>query len=286
MSYNCKICGNFFSEHLSFFSHLKKCHNLSGQAYYDAYMKKSGEGVCEYCKKPTKYYGLGKGYARFCCTTCSNTVLAAETKSYELKCEVCDETICGIGLANATKALVNHLKKEHNIYDTKIYYDTYLKKSDDEGICPCCKGETEFKSINTGYAKYCSISCEQQHLKSVEDSYSNKVHFITKLKNSITEMTTKIVDKYQNFFKNEKLAKFGDIRTDAITHKTVAQTKQAVDLDGNKIEIKTEISSSTARDYYTGSRQQFRVREEGCNADYDFDEIIESGEEINSNEWC
>lgn len=111
MSYDCKICGNFFSEHLSFFSHLKKCHNLSGQAYYDAYMKKSGEGVCEYCKKPTKYYGLGKGYARFCCTTCSNTVLAAETKSYELKCEVCDETIRGIGLANATKALVNHLKK-------------------------------------------------------------------------------------------------------------------------------------------------------------------------------
>ncbi|MFW6377033.1 MAG: DUF7487 domain-containing protein [bacterium] len=69
----CKICDTQTNLTIDCFSryHLKKEHNIGMLEYYDRYIKKDGEGVCE-CGKKTKYYGYYQGYAKFCSIDCSN----------------------------------------------------------------------------------------------------------------------------------------------------------------------------------------------------------------------
>lgn len=60
--------------------------------------------------------------------------------------------ICGREFKNIV-ALLIHVSENHKI-KSKEYYDTYFKK-ENEGICPVCGKETNYKSFSTGYTKYC-----------------------------------------------------------------------------------------------------------------------------------
>ena len=64
--------------------------------------------------------------------------------------------ICG----KERRVLGNHLI-EHKI-STKEYYDTFLKKFND-GKCIICGKETKFKTLNRGYAQYCSTNCKNKN---------------------------------------------------------------------------------------------------------------------------
>lgn len=68
----CELCG-FSCKVSAFCTHLK-IHNLSGQEYYDKYLKKENEDICIVCSKPTKYLGLTKGYQKTCSAKCSKKV--------------------------------------------------------------------------------------------------------------------------------------------------------------------------------------------------------------------
>jgi endogenous inhibitor of DNA gyrase (YacG/DUF329 family) len=68
-----------------------------------------------------------------------------------VKCKICKKEF------ESYASLGCHLKK-HKI-TAKEYYDKYLKKDKNEGICPVCGKETNFYSINKGYAKFCSKRC-------------------------------------------------------------------------------------------------------------------------------
>ena len=83
-------------------------------------------------------------------------------------CKICNAEL------NNNIALGLHVK-HHNI-NSKEYYDRYLKKPN-EGICPVCKKETKWQSLDRGYLKHCSCKCTQND-KNVIQKREN--HFIEK----------------------------------------------------------------------------------------------------------
>lgn len=68
----CKICNIECKTHSSLAYHIKMIHKIDSKIYYDLYLKKLNEGICKTCGKITRYYGLQKGYCKFCSTECSN----------------------------------------------------------------------------------------------------------------------------------------------------------------------------------------------------------------------
>lgn len=286
MSYECKICNTWFNEHISFSNHIKKTHNISIQTYYDTYLKQEGEGICKHCGNPTKYYGLGKGYSTYCSSKCSNAAQLENNTEATIQCAICNANIPGKNAQTAIKLFASHLKKEHNIYDAKIYYDTFVKH-DDEGICPYCKGETKFKGVLLGYSKYCCTSCQQNHQKNIEGSHTNNLHVISSIRQYIAKIAANITEKYENFIKTDRHAQLADIRTDAINVKTVKETKTVNTADGVS-EIKTEITSSTQQSPWLGTQHRYVPKLENCEhpAYQQFNDDIIEDDNINTNEWC
>jgi endogenous inhibitor of DNA gyrase (YacG/DUF329 family) len=82
-----------------------------------------------------------------------------------MKCE-----ICGREFKNF-RALAKHLRT-HKI-TSKEYYDRFLKK-ENEGICPVCGKETNFKNIRKGYYKFCSHKCVSTAQKGKHHSEETK----------------------------------------------------------------------------------------------------------------
>lgn len=66
----CLICGKEIGNK-GFSSHLKT-HDITSKQYYDNYLKKDGEGICQECGKETHFNKLSKGYYTFCSTKCLN----------------------------------------------------------------------------------------------------------------------------------------------------------------------------------------------------------------------
>ena len=64
--------------------------------------------------------------------------------------------ICGKPLKNSL-GLPGHLHAIHNI-SVKKYYDTF-RKTENEGKCVVCNGDTKFILYDTGYARVCSYQC-------------------------------------------------------------------------------------------------------------------------------
>ena len=71
-----------------------------------------------------------------------------------VKCCICN-------LSFKSNVSLSHHIKSHNMY-IKDYYDTYIKK-ENEGICPVCKKETNFKGLNAGYQICCSPQCANKY---------------------------------------------------------------------------------------------------------------------------
>jgi len=67
----CKICNKEFKNALMLQKHLRYEHAISSIDYYDRYLKKDKEGLCEVCNKPTKYLNMTKGYRDFCSVKCT-----------------------------------------------------------------------------------------------------------------------------------------------------------------------------------------------------------------------
>lgn len=258
---------------------------MSVQEYYDKFFKQEGEGICKICGKPTKYNGINKGYGEYCSVECRHKAPKIKQEYTEIKCEICDMVISGNSIQAASTALMSHLKKEHNIYNAKIYYDTYIKK-DDEGICLACKKETTFRGVTVGYDKYCSIACQQEYQRQQNTSYTSRIGAIMGVRNMVKKMAESIKEKYSNFLKTDPRKSYGDVRTDPITHKTVKSTKQVVAIDGTPTELKTEISSSTQQDPYLGTQRMYRPKQESCTYDTAVDEIMDGENHINETEWC
>lgn len=73
-----------------------------------------------------------------------------------MKCEICNKVF------KSKHSLGLHLSKSHKNINKKEYYDTYVKK-ENEDICPVCGNYNRFKGGLHGYERTCSVSCGQRH---------------------------------------------------------------------------------------------------------------------------
>lgn len=65
----CKECGHDFDNLQKLGTHLIT-HKMTSKEYYDKYLKKEDEGVCQCCGNEAKYLNLKDGYNRWCCRRC------------------------------------------------------------------------------------------------------------------------------------------------------------------------------------------------------------------------
>lgn len=75
-------------------------------------------------------------------------------------CKICNNNVNIIG---------RHVKIHG--FSGKEYYDKYVKKSNNEGICLMCGKSTVFIGITYGYRKHCSNTCAQLNPKT-RDKYA------------------------------------------------------------------------------------------------------------------
>ena len=67
---------------LGFGSHIK-IHGYSGQTYYDMFLKKTNEGICIICGKPTQFDKITTGYNITCSYECASKNKDAKIKAKE-----------------------------------------------------------------------------------------------------------------------------------------------------------------------------------------------------------
>ena len=68
----CKDCGRVFHSYSTLGRHLNR-NNISAKQYYDRYIKKSDEGICKMCGKPTRFNSITRGYSTYCSNKCINS---------------------------------------------------------------------------------------------------------------------------------------------------------------------------------------------------------------------
>lgn len=69
------------------------------------------------------------------------------------KCKICGKEF------NSRGSITTHIRYNHLDYNSKKYYDEFLKKSDNEGKCLECGKETRYYGIVAGYASFCCKQC-------------------------------------------------------------------------------------------------------------------------------
>lgn len=80
-------------------------------------------------------------------------------------CQICNKKC--LGLAGLSYHIQIHKTTKQQ------YYDTYLKKNNQEGICKTCGGKTKFLGMN-GYTSYCSHKCSTSNKEVQEKNKQTK----------------------------------------------------------------------------------------------------------------
>lgn len=233
----CEICHQECKSNISFVKHLKNKHDIESQEYYDTYLKKDNEGVCNTCETPTKYISISKGYAKYCSAECSkswdtrkenfksfekehncskesyliekygkspltgiprikfkgtkfisNTFIDSIEKTYDeyaYACKICAKKF------KSNELLSSHIYKTHNM-SSEEYYNLYLRKSANDGICISCGKPTKFYGLEQGYKKHCSRECNNKDLE-----------FRSKVSKTISS------DDWQDAYKRKMMEKYG-----------------------------------------------------------------------------
>lgn len=60
-------------------------------------------------------------------------------------------------------SIATHIRYSHLDYNSKKYYDEFLKKNENEGICLECGKPTRFYSITGGYSTFCCPTCSNRN---------------------------------------------------------------------------------------------------------------------------
>ena len=76
----CLICGKHLASYKAYPGHLTTKHKMTTQEYYDKFFKKSNEGICIVCGKPTRFVNLSTGYKQYCCLKCAEPYIQEKQK--------------------------------------------------------------------------------------------------------------------------------------------------------------------------------------------------------------
>ena len=207
----CEICGREFDSLIKLSKHTH-VHKISTQEYYDKYLKKDGEDICnkDSCNSTTRFYGMVLGYSDFCSRKCS--ALGSKINLENITCQICGKVFKGFNglsyhLRNKStfnhptpkeyklkylidqtelkvecqicgrkfknfRALGHHLKAAENHPNSKEYYDLYIRK-EGEGICMLDGCENE-TTFRGFQAKY-DIFCCMKHRDQSPEMHKKRV---------------------------------------------------------------------------------------------------------------
>lgn len=93
----CEECGQVFSAESKnkaaqiFQKHIREAHNLQPKDYYDKYIRKPDEGICENCGKETNFVKMSLGYNKYCCRECSVAAMIKRREAERQKAKEYDE---------------------------------------------------------------------------------------------------------------------------------------------------------------------------------------------------
>jgi len=79
----CRICGKLCNSWGGLSTHIRKSHSTSSEEYYNKFLKKPEEGLCEECKIQLPFKLISRGYSKFCSSNCSNNSEITKNKSKE-----------------------------------------------------------------------------------------------------------------------------------------------------------------------------------------------------------
>ena len=170
--YKCKKCELEFSTATSLVSHLthpkSKC-KINIKEYYDNFLRKEGEGICQFCGRETSFASIEKGYINNTCKHCRNNksdsklkrkenynqkreIKKIESGYYNLKeqCQLCLKDV----RFKTREGLSKHIWQIHKDISIKEYYNQFIKTDPLEGICKISGEKTSFIDLSKGYCKY------------------------------------------------------------------------------------------------------------------------------------
>lgn len=153
----CHVCSKEFKSGKALNSHIVSAHAMGIKYYYDKYIKKSWEGYCKNCEKPTNFVRISFGYREFCCLKCSFAYRKKTAKPMSMECKECNLTIKGQNDMTFLQRFRIHLRTVHNL-SLQEYYDKHLLKKG-EKECLWCGKDNVFYTFFKGYSKYCSNDC-------------------------------------------------------------------------------------------------------------------------------
>lgn len=117
-------------------------------------------------------------------------------------CKICGKTV------NNFQGLSKHITSIHHIKNKQVYYDKYLKVSDDEGFCLTCGKPTLFIGISKGYKKHCNSRCAQLDVNTLNAFIYNNPQKDEKIKQKTKETCIKrygVANPSQSELVKEKL---------------------------------------------------------------------------------
>lgn len=185
----CKICGKEFKSLDPIGYHLKRCHNITCQEYYDKFYKKENEGFCKTCGKPTVFFKLRYGYQAFCSSTC-----ASRNKEWLLN----REKTC-LKKYNAKNYAASIEGKEKIKHTNLEKYGVTCTLNTEENIKK--KKETWIKNYNTDNPAKNTIIQDKIKQTCLEKYGTYNYSLSNEFKNNI--------EKYQNKAKQTCLEKYG-----------------------------------------------------------------------------
>lgn len=91
---------------------MRRVHAMDPKNYYDQFLKKMGEGVCEVCEKPTKYRCITVGYLRFCSIGCASKAHA--------------QNMSGSGNSNFSAVVTESTRAKMRLRKQLLYAEGYV----------------------------------------------------------------------------------------------------------------------------------------------------------------
>ena len=83
-------------------------------------------------------------------------------------CQICCREFKSI------RNLAIHVAWAHKIR-SQSYYNSFMKKSEDEGFCHECGKPTTYQALSVGYSRYCSTKCAESSPEAVQRKHNLKV---------------------------------------------------------------------------------------------------------------
>jgi len=179
----CKTCFQNITQLVSHLSNPKSKCKVNIKQYYDTFIKKEREGVCQFCGNETLFYGLSKGYPNNVCKHCRNNRKESkelrktnyknkkENKriqsgyyNYSEECKICKEKEV-VYKCKTKENLSKHIIAKHKEIKLQDYYDKYIKVNQEEGKCKISGEKTSFNGLSNGYLIYKNKGTNSKDIK-------------------------------------------------------------------------------------------------------------------------